>query len=131
MFSSVHGNGNGSNDAAKKDPAEKRGQPLSFEEMGKQLKAHIEEFQKLAVPVGPPANPQVQQPTFMPGLYPHPNPAAATPQPKVYHPSKFTKKKSFDACTIFIKFVSLSKNLTSITRSTQWKRWDSLMMADG
>lgn len=95
MFSSAHGNGNESNSTTKQDGEKqkfelKRGQPLTFEEMGKQLKAHIEEFQKLAVPVGPPANPAVQPPQlprFPEGIYPHPAPAP--PQPRVYHPSKF------------------------------------------
>lgn len=102
MFSSAHGNGNEKEKAAEKEktpPTEKsRGKPLTFEEMGRQLKAHIDEYRNLAIPVGPPAGttqapPLAPQTDVTPGHYPHPTPpqmrAPANPPPmKVYHPSK-------------------------------------------
>uniref|UniRef100_A0A336KG47 CSON006313 protein n=1 Tax=Culicoides sonorensis TaxID=179676 RepID=A0A336KG47_CULSO len=95
--SSMYGSAN-ADDIAKKistasKPEDKKvvSAPLSFEEMGKQLKAHMEEFKKIAVPIGPPANPTpvvtpmtstpVTHP-ITPGRYPHPAPQP----PKVYHP---------------------------------------------
>lgn len=91
MFGSAHGGAakEEEKEKPKKDAEEpksddpKKGKPLTFEEMGKQLKAHIEEFQKLAVPIGPPASSARATP-FAPGIYPHPQP----PQRRVYHPSK-------------------------------------------
>ncbi|XP_063699946.1 protein ref(2)P [Culicoides brevitarsis] len=82
MFNSAHGNGE------EQKETEKPKKPLTFAEMGQQLKAHIDEYRNLAVPVGPPAststtpiNPNATE--FVPGQYPHPYSA---PKPKVYHP---------------------------------------------
>lgn len=95
MFASANGNGD-EKEAAKKDKKtteNPRGKPLTFEEMGKQLKAHIDEYRNLAVPVGPPADPSGLQAPITPGVYPHlPTQATPTSVPnnnrRVFHPSK-------------------------------------------